>query len=119
MHAGFAALRNACPMNARARDRHVPTTPALEDDVARIKAIWEDCRARHAAAGPWLFGAYSAADAMFAPVALRFLTYGLPASGRAGEYLQTVLADEPLRAWMADAAVEGVVIPADEAGSRA
>ena len=119
MHAGFAALRSACPMNARARNRHVPTTPALEADVARITAIWEDCRRRHAAAGPWLFGGYSAADAMFAPVALRFLTYGPPASGRAGEYLQTMLADEPLRAWMADAVVEGVVIPSDEAGSQA
>ena len=87
--------------------------------MSRVVAIWQDCRQRFAAAGPWLFGAYSAADAMFAPVALRFLTYDLPASGSAGEYLQTVLADAALRSWMDDAASEGVVMPADEAGIQA
>jgi glutathione S-transferase len=119
MHAGFAALRSDCPMNARARRRHVPMTPALESDIRRVVAIWRDCRDRHAAEGPWLFGAYSVADAMYAPVALRFLTYGLPAGGRAGEYLETVLADAHLREWMDAAATEGVLVPADEAGTPA
>ena len=113
MHAGFPVLRAACPMNARARNRRVPMTPALERDVGRIAAIWDGCRRRHQAAGPWLFGAYSAADAMYAPVALRFLTYGRPATGAAADYLWTVLDDAELRRWVADAEAEGVVIPTD------
>lgn len=116
MHAGFPALRTACPMNARARDRRVPMTRELERDIRRVAAIWDGCRRRHAGAGPWLFGAYSAADAMYAPVALRFLTYGLPVEGAAAQYLQTTLADADLRRWIADAEVEGVVVPSDEAG---
>ena len=119
MHAGFPALRAACPMNARARNRRVPMTPELERDVERVTAIWDACRRRPRAAGPWLFGAYSAADAMYAPVALRFLTYGLPAAGAAADYLQTVLADAELRRWIADAQTEGVVVPSDEAGEVA
>ncbi len=119
MHAGFPALRAACPMNARARNRRVPMTPELARDVERVTAIWDACRRRPRAAGPWLFGAYSAADAMYAPVALRFLTYGLPAAGAAADYLQTVLADAELRRWIADAETEGVVVPSDEAGEVA
>lgn len=119
MHAGFPALRAACPMNARARNRRVPMTPELERDVERVTAIWDACRRRPRADGPWLFGAYSAADAMYAPVALRFLTYGLPAAGAAADYLQTVLADAELRRWIADAETEGVVVPSDEAGEVA
>lgn len=116
MHAGFPALRAACPMNARARNRRVPMTAELERDVGRVTAIWDACRRRHHAGGPWLFGAYSAADAMYAPVALRFQTYGLPAAGTAADYLRTVLADSELHRWVADAEAEGVVIPSDEAG---
>jgi glutathione S-transferase len=118
MHAGFPSLRAACPMNCRARDRRVPMTPALEQDIRRIDAIWS-ARPHGGGPGPWLFGEYSVADAMFAPVALRFLTYGLPLSRRAGEYLSTVLADRHLREWLAAAASEAVVIPADEAGTPA
>ena len=119
MHAGFPALRAACPMNARARNRRVPMTPELERDVDRVTAIWDACRRRPQAGGPWLFGRYSAADAMYAPVALRFLTYGLPATGAAADYLQTVLADPELQQWIADAEVEGIVVPSDEAGEVA
>ena len=119
MHAGFPALRAACPMNARARNRRVPMTPELARDVERVTAIWDACRRRPRATGPWLFGAYSAADAMYAPVALRFLTYGLPAAGAAADYLQAVLADAELRRWIADAETEGVVVPSDEAGEVA
>jgi len=116
MHAGFPALRAACPMNARARNRRVPMSSELEWDIRRVAAIWDGCRRRHGRDGPWLFGAYSAADAMYAPVALRFLTYGLPAQGAAAEYLQTTLADADLRRWVAEAEVEGVIVPSDEAG---
>lgn len=116
MHAGFQSLRSACPMNTRARDRRVPMTPALERDLQRVTTIWEHCRARYRDGGPWLFGGYTVADAMYAPVVLRFLTYGLPVGGAAAQYLRTTLDDAELRRWMADAGVEGVVVPADEAG---
>ena len=116
MHAGFGVLRDSCPMNARARHRRVPLTPALARDVDRIDRIWSGCRREYASRGPWLFGEYSAADAMFAPVALRILTYGLVISAGAAEYQQTVLADAHLRDWTAAAEVEGVVIARDEAG---
>ncbi len=116
MHAGFEPLRAACPMNVRARDRRVPMTQALARDVARIDALWCECRGRHGHGGPWLFGEYSVADAMYAPVALRFRTYGLPLSPPAAAYLRTTLDDGPLQEWAAAAACEDVVVAADEAG---
>lgn len=116
MHAGFHALRAQCPMNVRAMGRRVPMTDALQADVARIDAIWDDCRRRHAAAGPWLFGDYGVVDAMFAPVALRCRSYGLPLGARATAYLGTVLEDPLLRDWLDAARVEGVIVAGDEAG---
>ena len=116
IHSGLAALRAACPMNARASGRRVPMTPALARDVARVDALWCECRERHAGEGPWLFGGYSAADAMYGPVVLRFRTYDLPLSPAATVYLDTVLADGAMAEWVAAATVEGVIVAADEAG---
>src|SRR5688572_12566166 len=65
MHSGFQTLRTLCPVNIRAR-RRIPMTPELGSDVARIDEIWRECRERHGAGGPWLFGAFSIADAMYA-----------------------------------------------------
>lgn len=85
MHSGFAALRQHMSMNIRKRYPGKGRTPESLADVARIVAMWSDCRARFGAAGPFLFGAFSAADAMYAPVVLRFRTYAveLPAPCRA------------------------------------
>lgn len=117
MHAGFAALRSACPMNARATGRRVPMTPSLMQDLHRIDAIWSGCRRDHGELGPYLFGAFSAADAMFAPVVLRIRTYGLPLSGLASRYQDHMLADAHLREWLAAAERETRVIPKEEAGA--
>ena len=119
MHAGFSTLRSSCPMNARARDRRVPLTAGLARDVARIDEIWSGCRREYGSRGPWLFGDYCAADAMFAPVVLRLLTYGLATSAGAAAYQATALADEHLRQWIAAATIEGVVVAADEVGVQA
>ena len=101
MHAGFFELRNAWPMNARARDRRVPITAKVQADVARIEAIWSECRGRFGASGgPWLFGEYSVADAMFAPVVLRFNTYGEGFSDNTRAYMTTVIEDPPMQEWM-------------------
>lgn len=118
MHAGFAALRSAYPMNIRARDRRVAMTAALAAAVARIDALWSDCRRRHGAGGPWLFGAYSAADAMYLPVAFRFQTYGTAGLGaQARAYLATALADPVIEPWVRAARAETEVVASDETGA--
>jgi glutathione S-transferase len=107
MHSGFQALRNECPMNVRARDRRVAQTPELLADIARIDEIWRGCRKDHGAGGGWLFGHFSLADAMFAPVAFRFQTYGAELSASSQGYLRHVLEDTDVRAWQDAAAQEG------------
>ena len=119
MHSGFGALRAACPMNARATGRQVPMTPPLARDLARIDALWSGCRRDQGGLGPWLFGAFSVADAMYAPVALRLRTYGLPLSSLATRYLDTMLGDALLREWIDAASRESQVIPHEEAGAGA
>jgi glutathione S-transferase len=116
MHAGFAALRAQWPMNARATGRRTPMTAELRADIERIDALWGDCRARFGARGPWLFGDYSLADAMYAPVALRFRSYGAALSAPAQAYLETVLQDAPLQQWIAAAVLEPWSIDYSEVG---
>lgn len=116
MHAGFQALRNQWPMNARAVGRRTPMTAGLAADIGRIDALWSDCRQRFGAGGPWLCGDYSLADAMYAPVALRFRSYGATLSAAAASYLDTVLRDAPLQQWLADAALESWTIDYSEVG---
>jgi glutathione S-transferase len=102
MHAGFFELRNAWPMNARARNRRVPMTPKVQADVDRVERIWSECRSRFGAGGGlWLFGEYSVADAMFAPVVLRFNTYGEGFSDNTRAYMATALEDPPMQEWIA------------------
>jgi glutathione S-transferase len=100
MHSGFLDLRMQWPMNARARNRRTAVTPGLEADVDRIDEIWMDCRRRFGASGPWLFGDYSIADAMYAPVVLRFNTYRAQVSDTARWYIATALADSALQEWV-------------------
>ncbi|MBX3703325.1 MAG: glutathione S-transferase family protein [Steroidobacteraceae bacterium] len=119
MHAGFAALRAACPMNVRATGRRVAMTPPLQQDLRRIDAIWSSCRRDHGERGPFLFGGFSVADAMFAPVVLRIRSYGLPLSGLAGHYRDHMLADAHLSEWIRAAELETRVLPHEEAGAGA
>lgn len=109
MHSGFSTLRQTWPMKATGRNPHVPLPPAGRADVARIAEIWQDCRTRHAALGPWLFGTFSIADAMYAPVVLRFNHYGddtLGLSKPARAYFEHVLQDPNMRSWIRDAEQE-------------
>jgi glutathione S-transferase len=116
MHAGFLALRNACPMNLR-RPRK-PLTGGLGSDVranvARIEAIWRECRKLHGRGGPFLFGKFSIADAMYAPVASRFETYAIEVAPESRAYMEAIFATGSFRAWKQDAMNEEWVIPADE-----
>lgn len=117
MHSGFAPLRKSMPMNIRATGRKVAGTPELEADISRIKTLWRELRAQYAAAGPWLFGPYSFADAMYAPVVFRFLTYGVSEPGLIDDYLLTVSGDPLLQAWIKDSNQEKEVIAISEVGA--
>lgn len=117
MHAGFPNLRALWPMNARARNRRTAMTAALAADIERIDEIWNDCRHRFGSGGPWLFGPdYSIADAMYAPVVLRFNTYGARVSDTARWYMASVLEDAALQEWLRAARAEPWTIAADEVG---
>src|SRR3954466_11365804 len=92
MHSGFAALRNECGMNLH---RPVGAKPLSENalaDIARIQQIWSDCRARYGKTGPYLFGPFSAADAMYAPVVHRFRTYAVDVASPVRDYMATMAA---------------------------
>jgi glutathione S-transferase len=114
MHSGFANLRSQMPMNVR---RRIARQPGAEvaDEIARIQSMWADCRKRFGAGGPFLFGAFSIADAMYAPVASRFHTYGVQLAEPARAYAQTLLELPAYRQWVADAHAESEVNPLYEA----
>ncbi|MFO1209193.1 MAG: glutathione S-transferase [Amaricoccus sp.] len=108
MHAGFHALRRACPMNLRRAYAGFDPSADVRADLARIEALWAWARAA-AGEGPWLLGAYSLADVFFAPVAARVATYRLPVGPEAAAYVAAHLADPSFRAWRAAGAAEGHV----------
>jgi glutathione S-transferase len=104
MHSGFATLRNDMPMELLATLPCSPISEALETDIRRIVAIWHDARSRFGKDGPFLFGAFSNADAMFVPVATRFRTYGVDLAqfgddGTAAIYAETLLALPAMAEW--------------------
>jgi glutathione S-transferase len=117
MHAGFMRLRTVCPMNIEVFFPDVGTRlwaedEALRADVARLDAAWSD--ALKASGGPFLFGAFSAADAYFAPVAVRLSRFGLPVSEAAAAYRDALLAHPAVEDWIADAMREQDFIVEDE-----
>lgn len=110
MHAGFSAIRSACSMDIRGRSPTPEMTPALEADITRLQAMWSELRETHgrntAEPGPFLFGAWSAADAFYLPVVTRFRTYGLPLTGAAADYAAAVLEDPDFKRLEEEAAAE-------------
>ena len=116
MHSGFEVLRNSMPMNCRAMGRKVPLPDELTADIDRIIAIWTDCHRRYSTDGDWLFGQFSVADAMFAPVVLRFRTYGINLPESAAAYANRLLESSAMQEWLAAAETEVEVIENDEAG---
>ena len=107
MHAGFSALRTACPMDIRGQ-KTVATTPELSADVTRIVELWADCRAKYGAQGEFLFGHFTWADAFFAPVVTRFITYGIAVPDSARDYMHHILALPAMQEWQAAARLEPV-----------
>jgi glutathione S-transferase len=114
MHAGFVPLRRHLPMNMwrPVRPRDLPEPVAA--NVRRIESIWTDCRTRFGKGGPFLFGRFGAADAMYAPVVSRFQTYAVAVSGVARDYMQAVMALPAWTEWRSAALEEPWVLPEDE-----
>jgi glutathione S-transferase len=106
MHAGFVALRQACPTNFRRPVKAIPLNDEVRADVARIEAAWAHARATFGRGGPFLFGRFSAADAMFAPVVNRFHVYDVSVSTHTRAYMEAIMALPAWKAWIADAHVE-------------
>ena len=111
MHSGFTALRNDCTMNLRHRYRGFNPSEAVLADLARIETIWTEARSRWGDNGPWLFGDYSVADAFYAPVATRLLTYGLLMGDIVRKYVHTTVNDAAFKQWRADGLAENFVQP--------
>jgi glutathione S-transferase len=97
MHAGFQALRKVCPMNMWLPPKQRPVPQEVMENVHRINSIWHDCLARYG--GPFLFGPFGAADAMYAPVVSRFHTYGILVSPKCHAYMDRVMALPAWREW--------------------
>ncbi|KQV73070.1 glutathione S-transferase family protein [Rhizobium sp. Root1220] len=112
MVAGFKALRNACPMNMRRPKGKIPLADGVMADVARIETIWRDLRAH--SGGPFLFGAFSGADAMFAPVVNRFDTYDLVTAGDTLSYMAALKAHPAWKTWEDAARAEPWIVEEDE-----
>lgn len=113
MLSGFTALRGACPMNLRRPKRQIQLPDGVASNVARIEALWKDARQR--SGGPFLFGNFSAADAMFAPVVSRFETYELVSDAETLEYMAQVKRHPAWQKWEKDALAEQWIVDEDEA----
>lgn len=116
MHSGFFTLREAMPMNCRAINRTVPMSTDLQEDISRIDAVWTGLREKHAAHGPWLFGTFSIADCMFAPVVFRFMTYHATVSETTQKYMANVLDNPKVQLWLEQARKESETIESEEVG---
>lgn len=114
MHSGFQALRTHCGMNCRRLPVPKELPEAAHNDIARIGRIWQECREQNTGGGPWLFGRFTIADAMYAPVALRFHSYRLDADPAAREYVETVLGHPAIAEWIEAGRAETETIPAFE-----
>jgi glutathione S-transferase len=114
MHAGFTALRKQLPMNVARLVKSRALDPSTEKDIARIGAIWSECRSKYGASGAFLFGQFGAADAMFAPVVWRFHTYAVEVSATARGYMQAMMALPAWHEWRDAARRETWVLAEDE-----
>ncbi len=111
MHGGFAVLRSQCGMDIQAQ-RTVEMTPELERDINRIIEIWRDCRQRFGGAGPFLFGQFTWADAFYAPVVARFMSYSIGGDDKTRDYMNAVWALPAFQDWITAAKAEPEVVAA-------
>jgi glutathione S-transferase len=110
MHSGFMALRNECGMNLHRPVRAIDLSPGARADIARIQQIWSECRERYGKSGPFLFGSFSGADAMFAPVVHRFLTYAIEVRPEARAYMDAMVSLPAFAEWTRAGLAETLII---------
>jgi glutathione S-transferase len=110
MHSGFLPLRNECGMNLHRPVRSVTLSADARANVARIEQIWTECRERFGRQGPFLFGAFTAADAMYAPVVHRFRTYAIEVAPAAQAYMDAMMAQPAFAEWTKAGLAETIVI---------
>ena len=110
MHSGFAALRNECGMNLHRPVHAIELSDEARANVARIQEIWAECRARYGRSGPFLFGSFGTADAMFAPVVHRFRTFAIAVSKDTQAYMDTMMALPAFAEWTKAGLAETIVI---------
>ena len=110
MHAGFGAMRDALPMNCRKRVATPELDEAAKHDVARVQVIWRELRNSHAQCGPFLFGDFCIADAMYAPVVMRFISYAIELDAITRAYVDAIAALPALREWCADTMTEPLAV---------
>jgi glutathione S-transferase len=110
MHGGFVALRQLLPMDIRSRYPGHTWPAEAQADIDRVQEIWAGCRGRHGAGGPFLFGRFGIADAMYAPVATRFRSFGVKLSPVSEAYVQAIFDLPAMREWVDAAAKETEVI---------
>jgi glutathione S-transferase len=113
MHAGFSALRSECPMNIRRPVRERALSPAAQVNAKRMEEIWSGCRTKYG--GPFLFGRFCAADAMYAPGVARLNTYGIKVGREALGYMEAMMALPAWGQWRKGALAETWIVPEDEA----
>lgn len=110
MHSGYIPLRRACPMNIRKQFEDVSISAEARDDAVRILQLWAEARSRFGQSGPYLFGTFSAADIMYAPIASRFVTYGFTLPGFAETYVDIIMNHHWVQEWYQAAQDEEWVI---------
>lgn len=110
MHSGFMALRNECGMNLHRPIEAVPLSDDARANVVRIQQIWSECRNRYGKSGPFLFGTFTGADAMFAPVVHRFRTYAIEVTPVATDYMKAMMAQPAFQEWTRAGLAETIVI---------
>jgi len=110
MHSSYSNLRSELPMNCRKNFHDISLSEKTEHDVQRVLSLWRHCRGQYGAAGEWLFGGFSIADAMFAPVVLRLHGYNIPVGDVAQQYMQTVLDLPALQEWIDSSKAETEII---------
>jgi glutathione S-transferase len=115
MHSSFPALRSELPMNCRRRFPGFEPSPDAQRDIDRVLAVWRFCRDRFGAAGPWLFGRFSVADCMYAPVVMRFVSYEVKLDPASRAYVETLSRCPAMAEWVELARAEPEVIEEDEA----
>jgi len=110
MHSGFFAIRNMLHMNCRLEMIFDDISPQLQSDIDRICEIWRSCRDKYSKSGAYLFGDFTIADAMYAPIVLRFQSYGIKVGGVEREYMDMVLSNSSLKKWVSEGILETEII---------